>query len=323
MIGRLVLCMCVVSALLEVRVALAQSYPARTIRIIVPFSPGGASDTGARIIGQQLTERWGQQVIVENRPGAGGTIGTGIAAKAAPDGYTLLYGSSTELAVNPHLYPKLTYDTLRDFAPVALVSATPLLLVVHPSLPVRSTKELVVLAKGRPGEILYASSGNGATTHLGPEMFKQQAGINMKHIPYKGSAPAVVSVISGETQVAMMALPAVLPHVEAGRLRALGASGPKRAVAARQVPTLIEAGYPRMEIVIWNGVVVPSGTPQELVTKLTREMLSILSVASVQKNFRAQGAELTPADARAFGAYIKSELARFAIIVKQSGARID
>jgi tripartite-type tricarboxylate transporter receptor subunit TctC len=175
--------------------ALAQSYPSRTIRVIVPFSPGGASDTAGRIIGQKLSERWGQQVVVDNRPGAGGTIGTGIAAKAPPDGYTLLLGSSTELAVNPNLYSKLSYDTTRDFVPLALIASTPLLVVTHPSVPVKSVKQLVALAKARPGELNYASSGNGATTHLAAEMFKRAAGIDLVHVPHTGSAPAVVSMM--------------------------------------------------------------------------------------------------------------------------------
>jgi tripartite-type tricarboxylate transporter receptor subunit TctC len=312
-----------IACLLDTQAALSQAYPARAIRFIVPFSPGGASDTGARIIGQKLTERWGQQVIVENRPGAGGTIGTGIAAKAPPDGYTLLFGSSTELAVNPNLYPKLSYDTTRDFTPVALVSATAMLLVVHPSLPAASVKELVGLAKSRPGEILYASSGNGASTHLAPEMLKRQAAINMLHVPHNGSAPAVLSVVSGQTQVAIQALPAVLPQVEAGKLRALAVTSARRVAAAQHLPTPIEAGYPQMEIVIWNGVVAPAGTSKDIVSRLGTEILAILALAEVKQGVARQGAELTPAGPEQLGVYLKSELAKFAKVVRESGARID
>lgn len=303
--------------------ALSQSYPARAIRFVVPFSPGGASDTGARLIGQKLTERWGQQVVVENRAGAGGTIGTGVAAKAPADGYTLLFGSSTELAINPNLYSKLSYDTTRDFVPVALVAATAMVLVTHPSLPVTSVKQLVTLAKSRPGEILYSSSGNGASTHLAPEMLKRQAAIDLRHVPHKGSAPAVVSIVSGETQVAIQALPAVFPQMEARKLRALAVTGPKRVAAAPSLPTLVESGYPQMEIVIWNGVVTPAGTPKDIVSRLSAEILAILALPEVKQGFARQGAEVTPAGPEQLGSYLKSELAKFAKVVKESGARID
>ena len=323
MLRYLVLGAAVTACLPAMQSALAQSYPTRAIRFIVPFSPGGASDTGARLIGNKLSERWGQQVVVDNRPGAGGTIGTGVAAKAAPDGYTLLFGSSTELAVNPHLYKTLSYDTTRDFSPVALVAATTMLLVVHPSLPAASVKELVALAKARPGEILYASSGNGASTHLAPEMLKRQAAINLLHVPHNGSGPAVISVVGGQTQVAIQALPAVLPQVEAGKLRALAVTSAKRVAAAAHLPTLIEAGYPRMEIVIWNGVVAPVGTPQAIVAKLSAEILAILALPEVKQGFARQGAEITPAGPEQLAAYLKSELAKFATVVRESGARID
>jgi tripartite-type tricarboxylate transporter receptor subunit TctC len=303
--------------------ALAQSYPSRTIRVIVPFSPGGASDTAGRIIGQKLSERWGQQVVVDNRPGAGGTIGTGIAAKAPPDGYTLLLGSSTELAVNPNLYSKLSYDTTRDFVPLALIASTPLLVVTHPSVPVKSVKQLVALAKARPGELNYASSGNGATTHLAAEMFKRAAGIDLVHVPHTGSAPAVVSMMSGQTQLGLFAIPAVLPQARAGKLRALAVTSANRVSTAPEIPTLAESGYAGASIVIWNAMVAPAGTPAEITAKLGAEIIDILKLADVQKSFSNQGAEMTPGDAKQLAAFLKAELAKFARVVKESGARID
>ena len=304
-------------------VTLAQSYPVRTVRFIVPFSPGGASDTAARLIGQKLSERWGQQVVVDNRPGAGGTIGTEVAARAAPDGYTLLMGSSTELAVNPNLYPKLSYNTTRDFTAVALIASTPLLLVTHPSLPVKSVKELVALAKARPGALNYASSGNGATTHLVVEMFKRSAAIDLTHIPHNGSAPAVVSMMSGQTQLGIHAVPAVLSQARAGKLRALAVTSAKRVDAAQDLPTLVEAGYRDMEVVIWNAIVAPTGTPKDVVAKVGADVLALLSLPDLRQSFASQGAELTPGNADQLTAYIRSELAKFAKVVKESGARID
>jgi tripartite-type tricarboxylate transporter receptor subunit TctC len=310
-----------IAAAMATGAATGQSYPTRTIRFLVPFSPGGASDTAARIIGQKLAERWGQQVVVENRPGAGGTIGTEVAARAQPDGYTLLMGSSTELAVNPNLYPKLAYNTIRDFAPVVLIASTPLLLVTHPSLPVKSVKELVALAKARPGALNYVSSGNGATTHLAVEMFKRSAAIDLTHIPHNGSGPAVVSMMSGQTQLGIHAVPAVLAQARAGKLRALAVTSAKRVSAAQDLPTLVEAGYRDMEVVIWNAIVAPSGTPKEITAKVEAEVLGLLP--DLRQSFANQGAELTPGNADQLTAYIRSELAKFAKVVKESGARID
>lgn len=303
--------------------ALAQTYPARTIRVIVPFSPGGASDTAARIIGQKLSERWGQQVVVDNRPGAGGTIGTALSAKAPPDGYTLLLGSSTELAVNPNLYSKLAYDTTRDFVPLALIASTPLLLVTHPSLPVTSVKGLVALAKARPGDLNYASSGNGSTTHLAAEMFKRAAGIDILHVPHTGSAPAVVSMMSGQTQLGLFAIPAVLPQARAGKLRGLAVTSANRVSAAPELPTLAQAGVAGVDIVIWNAMMAPAGTPAEVAAKLSAEILEILKLADVRKSFANQGAQMTPGDAKQLAAFLKAELAKFSKVVKESGARID
>jgi tripartite-type tricarboxylate transporter receptor subunit TctC len=303
--------------------ASAQTYPVRPVRIMVPFSPGGASDTAARIVGARLAERWRQQIVVENRPGAGGTIGTELAAKAQPDGYSLLMGSSTELAVNPHLYSKLAYDTVRDFAPIALVASTPLMVVVNPSVAANSVKDFVALAKSRPGELNYASSGNGATTHLAAEMFKRAAGLDVVHVPYNGSAPAIVGVMGGQAQMSVQAVPAVLSQVRAGKLRALAVTSGKRVSAAPELMTLVEAGYPGVEIVIWNALVAPAGVPREIGAKLSGSILEVLKQPEVREAFAKQGAEMTPGTAQQLGVYIKAELAKFAKVVKASGARID
>lgn len=303
--------------------AAAQSYPARPVRFIVPFSPGGASDTAARIIGQKLGERWSQQFVIDNRPGAGGTIGTELAAKAQADGYTLLMGSSTELAVNPNLYPKLNYVTTRDFMPVALIASTPLILVINPSVAAQSAKDLAALAKAKPGQLNYASSGNGATTHLAAEMFKRAAGVDILHVPHNGSAPAITSVMGGQTQMTVQAVPAVLQQVRAGKLRALAVTSAKRVSAVPELQTMAEAGFPGAEIVIWNAVVAPTGTPKDITGKVSAEILNILKLAEVQKSFANQGAEMTPGGPEQLGPYIKSELAKFARVVRESGARID
>jgi len=301
--------------------ALAQDYPARPIRFIVPFGAGGVSDSAARIIGKKMTERWGQQVVVENRVGAGGTIGSEFAAKSKPDGYTLLLGSSTELAANPNLYKKLAYDTTRDFAPVALVSFTPLLVVVHPSLPVRTMKDLQKLAKARPGELNYASTGNGSTVHLGTEMFKKAAGVDMLHIPQ--TTTGQVSVMSGQTQLMFASMPSAIGLVRGGRLRALAVTSRERFPAAPEIPTVIESGFPGVEIVIWNAVMAPAGTPRDILGKLGAEVLDILKAPDTKQGFSNLGMEITPQNAEYLAAYLKSELAKYSRLVADSGVRID
>ena len=312
-----------VAAIASATPALAQPYPVRPVRIMVPFSPGGASDTAARIVGAKLAERWGQQVVVENRPGAGGTIGTELAAKAQADGYSLLMGSSTELAVNPHLYSKLAYNTTRDFVPIALVASTPLLVVVHPAVAAKSVRDFVALAKARPGELNYASSGNGSTTHLAAEMLKRAAGVEVVHVPYNGSAPAIVGLMGGQAQMSVQAVPAVLAQARAGKLRALAVTSVRRVSAAPELPTLIESGYPGVEIVIWNALVAPSGVPADVVAKVSANVLDVLKIGDVAQSFANLGAEVTPAGPRQLDAYLKSELAKFAKVVKESGAKID
>ena len=300
---------------------LAQKYPERPIRFIVPF-PAGVSDAAARTVGQKLSERWGHQVITENRVGAGGTIGTEYAAKAKPDGYTLLMGSSTELAVNPNLYRKLSYNTLRDFAPVALIASTPLVVLVHPSLPVKSVKDLAALAKARPGELNFASTGNGSTLHFAGEMFMRAAGVKMVHVPHTTTHP-LLSVMNGQTELMFGSLPSAVALVKAGKLRALAVTSRKRFAAAPALPTVVEAGYPSMEIVIWNAVMAPVDTPKAIVARLTAEILDILTLADVKQTFDNLGMELTPGDAAQLRKYLQSELAKFAKIVSETGIRID
>ena len=301
--------------------ALAQAYPSRPIRFIVPFAAGGISDAAARVVGQKLTERWGQQVVVENRTGAGGTIGTDIAAKAKPDGYTLLMGSSTELALNPNLYRKLPYDTTRDFVPIALVGYAPLLMVVHPSLPVRSPKDFEMLAKSRPGELNYASTGNGSTVHVASEMFRRAAGIDMVHVP--ATTTALTSVLSGHTQLMLSSIPTSYGQVQAGKLRALAVTSEKRFPLIPQLPTLVESGYPSVVIVIWNALVAPAGTPREITDRLSEGVMEILKNPETKTAFGKFNVELLPGGPEQLGAFIKSELAKFSKVTREAGIQLD
>ena len=298
-------------------------FPSRPIRMLVPFSPGGASDTAARVVGQAMGPRLGQQIVIENRPGAGGVIGTEIAAKATPDGYTLLMSSNTEMVINPNLYRKLPYNTLRDFAPISLVANTPLILVVHPSVGAKTVQELIALAKARPGALNYASSGNGSTVQLASEMFKTMAGVNLRHVPFNGSAPAVVQTVAGETQVMFPAMPAALQQARSGRLRALAVTSSKRVAAAPELPTVAESGVPGFDIGIWNGLVAPTGTPRPVLDRLYAELTQILAAAEVRQSFANIGAEVMSSSPAGFAALIKEELAKYAKVVKDADVRID
>ena len=298
-------------------------FPARPIRMLVPFSPGGASDTAARVVAQALGPRLGQQIVIENRPGAGGVIGTEIAAKATADGHTLLMSSNTEMVINPNLYRKLPYDTLRDFAPISMVANTPLLLVVNPSVAAKTVQELVALAKARPGALNYASSGNGSTVQLASEMFKTMAGINVRHVPFNGSAPAVVQTIAGETQLMFPAMPAALQQARSGKLRALAVTSSKRVSAAPELPTVAESGVPGFEIGIWNGLVAPAGTPKPVLDRLYGELMPVLANAEVRQSFTNIGAEVITSSPAEFAALIKSELTKYAKVIKDADVRID
>jgi tripartite-type tricarboxylate transporter receptor subunit TctC len=304
--------------------AIAQTdYPTRPIRMMVPFSPGGASDTAARVVSQQLAPRLGQQIVIENRPGAGGVIGTELAARSTPDGYTLLMGSNTEMVINPNLYKKLPYDTQRDFAPISLVADTPLIMVVHPSVPAKTVQELIALAKAKPGALNYASSGNGSTVQLASEMFKSMAGVNIRHIPFNGSAPAVIQTIAGETQLVIPAMPAALQQARSGKLRALAVTTAKRVAAAPELPTVAESGVPGYDITIWNGLLAPAGTPKPVLDRLYAELLKVLAMPEVKQSFANIGAEVVTSTPAQFAAFIKSDLAKYAKVVKDADVKID
>lgn len=302
---------------------LAQNYPAKTIRMIVPFPPGGTTDILARVAGQKITEAFGQQVIIDNRPGAGGNIGTELVAKAAPDGYTLLTDPGSTLTINPSLFAKLSYDVLKDFAPVTIIAAVPNLLVVHPSLPVKSVKELITLAKARPGQLNYASTGAGQSTHLSMELFKTMAGINVVHIPYKGSSPALVDLLGGQVSLMFDNMPSSLPHVKAGKLRALAVSTLKRSPAMPQLPTVAESGLPGFEVSVWFGVLAPAGTPREIVNKLNGAIVKSLQNPDVHERLAGQGAEPIGNTPEQFTAQMQRDLVKWAKVVKDSGAKLD
>ena len=301
----------------------AQTYPMKPIRMIVPFPAGGGSDSAARNLAPRLAERLKQQIIVDNRTGAAGAIGTESAARAAPDGYTLLLGSTSELALYPALAPKLGYDTLRDFATIALVSDIAFMLVVHPSLPARSVKELVQLARARPGEINYGSAGTGATSHLTLALFCHMTGTRMAHIPYKGSAPAAADLLGGHLQAMMPPMPSVLPHVASGRLRALAVSSAQRWPTAPNLPTMAEAGLTGYDIVLWTGVLVPTGTPADIVARLHREIAQVVVNADVVQGFANQGAVIRLQGPEQFGGYIKAEMTKWAQIARQTGISLQ
>ncbi len=303
---------------------LAQTYPNKPIRIIVGFAPGGGSDILARLLGPKLTESWGQPVIVDNRPGAGGIVATEMVAKAAPDGYTLVMGYIGTNAVNPSLYTKLPYDAEKDFAPVALVAAFPNVLVVHPSAPVHSVKELIAYAKSKPGQLNYASGGIGTAPHLAGAYFCTMAGVEMVHVPYKGSGPALTELLGGHVSLMFNTMIQTLPHVKAGALRPLGVTSGKRSVAIPDLPTIAEAGLPGYDMVGWFGLLAPAKTPKEIVTKLNAEVVKILNMPDVKERLSSQGSEPTGITTpEQFGAFIKSEIAKWAKVVKSSGMRVE
>ena len=301
----------------------AQSYPSRPIRLILPFSAGGAADVPGRILTPRFSEALGQQVVVENRPGAGSTIGADQVAKASPDGYTLLMPSNTHF-VSAALYKKLPYDSVSDFAPVTQVTSAPNIILVHPSLPVKTVKELIALAKARPGQIDYASSGNGSTQHLTGALFTKMAGIDMMHIPYSGSGPATVDLLSGRVTVGFPGIAGMLPHIKAGKLRALAVTGAKRSPELPGLPTVAEAGIKGYDVTAWFGVLGPKGLPRDIQLKLHNELLRVLKNPEVQKLLLNAGQEVawqeTP---ELFGEMLKIEAAKWERMVRESGATVN
>ena len=301
----------------------AQAYPTKTVRVIVPFAAGSTTDIMGRTVAQKLTERLGQQFIVDNRPGAGGNIGSDIVAKAVPDGYTLLISAASTLAINASLYKNMPYDTATAFAPISRIAMVTNVLVIHPSLPVKSVKELIAFAKARPGQLNFASGGSGGTAHLSGEMFKTLAGIDMVHVPYKGGSAAMPDLLGGFVPLMFDNVPQVLPYIKAGRLRALGVTTAKRSTALPDVPTIAEAGVPGYEAVAWFGAVAPARTPREIVTKLNAEIVGILNSADVKTRLAAQSADAAPTTPEEFGAFIKKEMVKWAKIITATGARAD
>lgn len=303
--------------------ALAQQYPHKPIRLVVPNPAGGGVDILARAIGQPLSEKLGQSVVVENRPGAGGTIGLGLVAKSAPDGYTLGMGVDATLAIAPAVYRSLPYDPIKDFAPITLIATLPLVVVVHPSLPVKSVRDLIALAKAEPGQIDYSSGGNGTPPHLAAEVFKAMAKVQMNHVPYKGGPPAITAVVAGEVSLMFANMLPGLPHIRSGRLRALAVTSERRSSVLPGVPTIKESGLPSYHVTQWYGVVAPFGTPAAIITLLNREVRQILELADVRARLQAEGAELSGTTPEEFSDFIRQEIAKWAKAVKDSGTRLD
>lgn len=299
------------------------AYPAKPIRMIVPFPPGGINDFAARSVSTKLGEAFGQSVVIDNRSGAGGIIGTELAARSAPDGYTLSIGSVATHAINQSLYKKLSYDVLRDFAPITDILNAPNLVVVHPSLPVRSVKELIALAKSRPGQINYGSAGSGTATHLSVEMFKQMTGVDLIHVPYRGAGPSVTDLVAGQISVIFASMPSALTHAKAGRLRALAVTGRNRSPSVPELPTVAEAGVPGYAFTSWVGIFAPSGTPPEIVARLHGETLKVVRLPETKERFFNQGVEGGGMPPQEFAGFVKAEIAMLEKVVKFSGARAD
>ena len=307
--------------------ARAQGFPEKPLRFVVGFTPGGPSDIIARGLGQKLSEGWSQQVVIENRPGAGGNIAAEIVAKSAPDGTTWLLGNNSILATNQSLYAKLAYDPVRDFAPVALVAIQPNILVVNPAVPATSVRELIALARAKSGELNYASSGAGAAAHLAAELFKTMAGVDMVHVPYKGAQPALTDVIAGQAQLMFATSASVIPYIKAGRLRALAVTTAQRSPSVPDLPTVSEAGAESglrgFEAVTWHGVVVPRATPDSLVARLNADIGKALAARDLRERLESLGAELAAGTPRDFADYIAREIPKWAKVVKDSGARAE
>jgi tripartite-type tricarboxylate transporter receptor subunit TctC len=303
--------------------ALGQAnYPTRPVRLVVPFPAGGTTDIIARATAQKLSEAWGQQVIVDNRPGAAGNIGSELVAKAAPDGYTLLMGTVGTHAINPSLYAKMPYDHVKDFAPVILVAGVPNVLVVNPEVPVKSVPELIAYLKANPGKLNFASSGSGTSIHLSGELFKAMTGVQMTHVPYKGSAPALTDLVGGQVQLMFDNLPSSLAFIKAGKLRALAVTSTTRAPALPDVPTVAES-IPGFEASSWFGILAPAGTPPDIIAKINGEVAKWLATPEAKEKLTAQGANVAGSSPQDFAKHIQAETAKWAKVVKDSGAKVD
>ena len=299
----------------------AQTYPSKPIRMVVPFAAGGPTDVYARTVGQELTKLLGQPVIVDNRPGAGGNLGADLVAKSPPDGYNVVLGAVGAFAVNMTLYPKMPYDVLRDFAPVSLVAIVPMVLVVNPGVPVKTPKELVELAKSKPGTLSYGSAGNGTSIHMSAEMFKAMTGIDMAHVPYKGAAPAMTDLIGGQVQLMFADATSVIPHVKSGKVRAVAAT--KHVEAMPEVPTFAQSGFPSYDPTVWYGVFAPAGTPRDVVLKLNAGIAKSLQARDVRERLIGLGAQPTSSTPEEFTEFVRAEIPRWGKVVKSSGATVD
>jgi tripartite-type tricarboxylate transporter receptor subunit TctC len=320
---RIALYVLVFAALASGVAACAYAYPDKPIRLLLPYPPGAGSDVIARLLAQKLADHVGQQVIVDNRGGAGGNIGMELAAKAPADGYTLVLALTSQLAINPGLYPKLPYDPVKDYAPITLLGSAPYLLVIHPALPATSVRELIALAKSRRGGLTFASAGNGSGAHLAAELLKSMAGIDMLHVPYKGAGPALPDLIAGQVQLMFATYSASGQHVRAARLRALAVTTAKRSSALPDLPTIAESGVAGYDSSVWYGLLAPAKTPAPIIARLNGELIRVLNAPDVRDRIRPEAIEPIGSTPEFFAGYIRSELAKWAQVVKGSGAKID
>ena len=319
----LFLFMAVCAVLAQAQPGGVPAYPTKPVRIVVGFAPGGGTDIVGRIIAQKLSEATGQSFFVDNRPGASATIASGLVAKAVPDGYTLIIGIPTSHSVLPVLMSKLSYDAIRDFEPIAMVAQVPLLLVVHPSLPVRTVANLITLAKARPGQLSFGNGGIGTPPHMAGELFKQMAGVDLLHVPYKGEAPAITEVIGGQISLIFSGIAAVLPHVQAGRLRGIAVTGTERVATLPEYPTVADSGLPGFSVDAWYGLLGPAGMPKEIVAKLNRELVRMLDLPDVRERLATQGLFVKTSTPEQLGSYMKLEIEKWAKVVKNAGLKLD
>lgn len=314
---------CLLPLLCAPHVVEAQNYPVKAVRLIVPFAPGGGTDLVARTLAQRLTESLGQPFVVENRGGAGGVIGADVAAKAAPDGYTLVMGTPGSMTINPNLTTKMPYDTLRDFAPISLATISPFVLTVHPSLPVKNLREFIAFAKANPGRLNYGTSGNGSVAHLSTEYLKSLARIDLVHVPYKGSSLALIDTLAGQLQVLFDNLPVVMSHIKSGKLRLMGVGTQQRSALIPQAPTIAESGVPGFEASTAFGVMAPANTPVAVVNRLSQEIVRILHTPETKARLAAQGLEAVGSTPQQYEAHLRAELAKYARIVKSAGIKVE
>jgi tripartite-type tricarboxylate transporter receptor subunit TctC len=301
----------------------AEPFPARPLRLIIPFPPGGGTDIIGRMVGHRLADAFGVQVVVDNRGGAAGIIGTEMATRANPDGYTLMIGSVSTLCINPSLHKNLSFDTSRDLAPISLVATTPSVLVVTNNLPAKSVKDLIALAKSKPGQLHYATPGSGSSSHLGTELFKQAAGVDIIHVPYKGTGPAVTDLVGGQVAMFITNMPSVLPMIKAKRLRALAVTSLQRSTLMPELPTVAESGIPGFEVIVWYGMLAPAAVPKPIVVRMNQELRKMADMQDVKDRLAAQGAEALSSTPEEFAKRIRDDRAKWEKIVKISGARVD